>query len=227
MSISLSSDSQTLSRPLRDTDDLSVWPRSARPGPDGDVCVGGVSLAEAADRFGTPLYVLDEEEVRERCRTYRTAFPEADVVYAAKAFLCRAVAHWVKEEGLGLDVCSAGELELAVTTGFPPEKIVMHGNAKSPEDLLTAVRLGAGRIVVDSASEIARLSAITARRATYWRTACRCRVTYARATCSRYPRPVRTTCPWPPVTTLSAGLPSSPSRTATHGCSYAVNRWTT
>lgn len=161
MSISLSSDPQTPSRPLRDTDDLSVWPRSARPEPDGDVCVGGVSLAEAADRFGTPLYVLDEEEVRERCRTYRTTFPEADVVYAAKAFLCRAVAHWVREEGLGLDVRSAGELELAVTTGFPPEKIVMHGNAKSPEDLLTAVRLGAGRIVVDSASEIARLSAIT------------------------------------------------------------------
>jgi DNA-binding transcriptional MerR regulator len=79
-----------------------------------------VSLAEAADRFGTPLYVLDEHEVRERCRTYRAAFPDADVVYAAKAFLCRAVAHWVQEEGLGLDVCSAGELELAVTTGFPP-----------------------------------------------------------------------------------------------------------
>ncbi|MGW1119830.1 diaminopimelate decarboxylase [Streptomyces tanashiensis] len=138
----------------------SIWPRSARPEHSGDVTVAGVSLAETAGRFGTPVYVLDEEEVRERCRTYRTAFPEADVVYAAKAFLCRAMVHWVQEEGLGLDVCSAGELMLAVTTGFPPEKIVLHGNAKSPEDLGTAVRLGVGRIVVDSASEIARLAAI-------------------------------------------------------------------
>ncbi|MGW8762589.1 diaminopimelate decarboxylase [Streptomyces sp. NPDC055815] len=147
--------------PASDTaDGLSIWPRSTRPEHSGDVTVAGVSLAETAGRFGTPVYVLDEDEVRERCRTYRTAFPEADVVYAAKAFLCRAMAHWVREEGLGLDVCSAGELVLAVTTGFPPEKIVLHGNAKSPEDLDTAVRLGVGRIVVDSASEIARLAAI-------------------------------------------------------------------
>ncbi|WP_328492114.1 diaminopimelate decarboxylase [Streptomyces sp. NBC_00414] len=145
-----------------DADGLSsVWPRSARAGADGDVSVGGVSLAEAADRFGTPVYVLDEQEVRERCRACRAAFPEADVVYAAKAFLCRAVARWVMEEGLGLDVCSAGELTLAVTTGFPPERIVLHGNAKSPEDLRTALRLGVGRIVVESVSEIARLAAAT------------------------------------------------------------------
>ncbi|MCX5435255.1 diaminopimelate decarboxylase [Streptomyces sp. NBC_00063] len=154
-------DAQELSRLLGDTDGLSVWPRSTRLEADGDVSVGGVSLTEAAERFGTPVYVLDEREVRTRCRTYRTAFPDADVVYAAKAFLCRAMAHWVQEEGLGLDVCSAGELALAVTTGFPPEKIVMHGNAKSPDDLRTALRLGVGRIAVDSASEIARLAALT------------------------------------------------------------------
>ncbi|MEV5900948.1 diaminopimelate decarboxylase [Streptomyces sp. NPDC052127] len=158
---SLPADPRALSRLLGGTDGLSVWPRSARPEAAGDVSVGGVSLAEAADRFGTPLYVLDEQEVRARCRAYRTAFPDADIVYAAKAFLCRAIVHWVQEEGLGLDVCSAGELALAVTTGFPPEKIVMHGNAKSPEDLRTALRLGVGRIVVDSASEIARLAAFT------------------------------------------------------------------
>ncbi|MGW1728556.1 diaminopimelate decarboxylase [Streptomyces sp. NPDC002306] len=144
----------------RDADGLSVWPRSARSSAAADVEVGGVSLTEAAERFGTPVYVLDEQEVRERCRTYRTAFPGADVVYAAKAFLCRAMVHWVQEEGLGLDVCSGGELALAVTTGFPPEKIVMHGNAKSQEDLSAALRLGVGRIVVDSSSEIAQLAAI-------------------------------------------------------------------
>ncbi|SEF14837.1 diaminopimelate decarboxylase [Streptomyces sp. Ag109_O5-10] len=139
--------------------DLSVWPASTTEPRPGDLAVGGVPLAEVADRFGTPVYVLDENEVRERCRTYRHAFPDAEVLYAAKAFLCRAMVHWTEEEGLGLDVCSAGELELAVTTGFPPERIVLHGNAKSPRDLETALRLGVGRIVIDSPSEIARLAA--------------------------------------------------------------------
>ncbi|MFE5753453.1 diaminopimelate decarboxylase [Streptomyces massasporeus] len=139
--------------------ELSVWPASVTEPRRGDLAVGGVSLAEVADRFGTPAYVLDETEVRDRCRTYRNAFPDAEILYAAKTFLCRAMAHWVDEEGLGLDVCSAGELELAVTTGFPPERIVLHGNAKSPRDLDTALRLGVGRIVIDSPSEIARLAA--------------------------------------------------------------------
>ncbi|MBM9503479.1 diaminopimelate decarboxylase [Actinacidiphila acididurans] len=142
--------------------DLSVWPASASAGTDGDVTVAGVSLREAASRFGTPVYLLDEDEVRARCRAYAAAFPGADVVYAAKALLCRAVARWVREEGLGLDVCSAGELELAVTGGFPAERIVLHGNAKTPEDLRTAVRLGVGRIVIDSVTEIARLATLVA-----------------------------------------------------------------
>ncbi|WP_405579013.1 diaminopimelate decarboxylase [Streptomyces sp. NBC_01092] len=140
-------------------DALSVWPASAVEPRGGEITVAGVPLAEIADRFGTPVYVIDEDEVRERCRTYRHAFPEAEVLYAAKAFLCRAMIHWMDEEGLGLDVCSAGELELAVTTGFPPDRIVLHGNAKSPRDLETALRLGVGRIVIDSPSEIARLAA--------------------------------------------------------------------
>ncbi|MFJ9815397.1 diaminopimelate decarboxylase [Streptomyces sp. NPDC101151] len=139
--------------------ELSVWPASTAEPHPGDLAVGGVPLAEIADRFGTPVYVVDEDEVRERCRTYRHAFPDAEVLYAAKAFLCRAMVHWMEEEGLGLDVCSAGELELAVTTGFPPERIVLHGNAKSPRDLEAALRLGVGRIVIDSPSEIARLAA--------------------------------------------------------------------
>ncbi|CAG6399018.1 diaminopimelate decarboxylase [Streptomyces cocklensis] len=148
--------------PTSEPDPLSVWPASARRAPHGDLTVAGVSLAEAADRFGTPLYVLDEAELRSRCRTYTAAFPEADVIYAAKAFLCRAVATWVRGEGLGLDVCSAGELELAAATGFPADRIVLHGNAKSPQDLRSAVRLGVGRIVIDNATEIARLATLVA-----------------------------------------------------------------
>ncbi|WP_086730850.1 diaminopimelate decarboxylase [Streptomyces carpinensis] len=141
------------------TAELSVWPASTTEPLRGDISVGGVPLAEIADRFGTPVYVLDEAEIRDRCRTYRDAFPDAEILYAAKAFLCRAMAHWMDEEGLGLDVCSAGELELAVTTGFPPDRIVLHGNAKSPRDLDAALRLNVGRIVIDSSSEIARLAA--------------------------------------------------------------------
>ncbi|MFJ8792953.1 diaminopimelate decarboxylase [Streptomyces sp. NPDC102462] len=138
---------------------LAVWPASSTEPHRGDIAVCGVPLAEMAERFGTPVYVLDESEVRERCRTYRNVFPDAEVLYAAKAFLCRAMIHWVDEEDLGLDVCSAGELELAVTTGFPPERIVLHGNAKSPADLRAALRLGVGRVVIDGPSEIARLAA--------------------------------------------------------------------
>ncbi|GAA4933863.1 diaminopimelate decarboxylase [Streptomyces coeruleoprunus] len=141
-------------------DDLSLWPASTAHVSPGRLAVGGVPLDEVAEQYGTPVYVLDEQEVRDRCRAYLRDFPGAEVLYAAKAFLCRAMVHWVAEEGLGLDVCSAGELDLAVVTGFPPERIVLHGNAKSPDELRTALRLGVGRIVIDSSSEIARLAAI-------------------------------------------------------------------
>ncbi|WP_329402317.1 diaminopimelate decarboxylase [Streptomyces melanogenes] len=143
---------------VRELSTPSVWPDSAVNAPGGDVSLAGVSLAELAERHGTPVYVLDETEVRSRARAWRRALPDAEVVYAAKAFVCRAVVDWMDEEGLGLDVCSAGELELAATRGFPPERVVLHGNAKSPRDLRTALRLGVGRIVIDSDCEIARIA---------------------------------------------------------------------
>ncbi|MFI1796629.1 diaminopimelate decarboxylase [Streptomyces sp. NPDC020379] len=138
---------------------MPVWPASTQPLRTGGLTVGGVSLAEVADRFGTPSYVIDEAEVRGRARAWRAALPDADVAYAGKAFLSRAMIRWVEEEGLSLDVCSAGELELAALSGFPAERIVMHGNAKSPADLRDALRLGVGRIVIDSTGEIASLAA--------------------------------------------------------------------
>ncbi|MFE4520235.1 diaminopimelate decarboxylase [Kitasatospora sp. NPDC056783] len=149
--------------PVR-ADALGVpWPASARPGRGpADLLVGGVGLAEAAERFGTPLYVLDEAEVRARARAYRRALPHAEVLYAAKAFLCSAMAEWVADEGLGLDVCSSGELWLAVSAGFPAQRILLHGNAKSPEELRLARRLRVGRIVIDGPAEIARLAALVA-----------------------------------------------------------------
>ncbi|MCX4745713.1 diaminopimelate decarboxylase [Kitasatospora sp. NBC_01287] len=138
----------------------SPWPASARVRADGEVLISGVGLEEAADRFGTPLYVLDEAEVRARARAYRAALPHAEILYAAKAFLCSAMADWVAEEGLGLDVCSAGELRLATAAGFPPHRILLHGNAKSPEELRLARRLRVDRIVIDGLAEIPRLAAL-------------------------------------------------------------------
>ena len=137
-----------------------IWPLTARAGADGGISVGGVTLAAIAARYGTPAYVLDEDDVRQRCREYRQALPDAEIAYAGKAFLCRAMARWVDEEGLSLDVCSEGELAVASSAGFPADRIVLHGNAKTPGDLRAAMAYGVGRIVVDSAGEIARIAAL-------------------------------------------------------------------
>jgi diaminopimelate decarboxylase len=137
----------------------SPWPASARRS-GADISVGGISLAGLAARYGTPLYVLDEDEVRARARAYRDALPDANVLYAAKAFLCGAMARWMREEGLGLDVCSGNELAVALAAGFPAERMVMHGNAKSEAELSAAVRFGVGRVVLDSFTEIAHLAAL-------------------------------------------------------------------
>lgn len=116
----------------------AIWPRTARLEPGGEISVGGLALGELAARYGTPAYIVDEADVRHRCRTYREAFPEAEIAYAGKAFLCRAMASWIDQEGLSLDVCSAGELAVAGSVGFPSSRIVLHGNAKTPGDLQAA-----------------------------------------------------------------------------------------
>ncbi|WP_432522713.1 diaminopimelate decarboxylase family protein [Kineococcus sp. SYSU DK006] len=125
------------------------WPRSARV-VAGDVRVAGVALAEVAARFGTPVHVLDEEEVRTRARTYRDLFGADGVFYAAKVFSCRALAGWLAEEGVGMDVCSAGELRTALDAGLPARRVLLHGLAKSAPDLQAAITAGVARIVLDS-----------------------------------------------------------------------------
>jgi diaminopimelate decarboxylase len=138
-----------------------IWPRGARRS-GGVLMLGGIDVRDLAAEFGTPLYVCDEEDVRSRCREYREAFaPEGRVFYAAKAFCSRAVLRWVSEEGLGVDVCTGGELEVALSAGVPPEQITMHGNNKSLAELARAVEVGLGHIVVDSFEEIARLAYLT------------------------------------------------------------------
>ncbi|MFI2478285.1 diaminopimelate decarboxylase family protein [Nocardia xishanensis] len=144
--------------------DSAVWPRDTRYDGEGRIMVGGVALADIADEYGTATYVLDEQEVRSRCRAYRRAFPEAEIIYAGKALMIRAVAEWVTQEGLSVDVCSAGELAIALSAGVDPERIILHGNGKSSDELRTAVRCGVGRIVVDSLTEITLLSALATTR---------------------------------------------------------------
>lgn len=140
----------------------AIWPRTAVR-VDGALTVGGVDVRDLAREYGTPLYVLDEEDVRSRCRDYREAFPDSEVHYAGKAFLCREMARWIDQEGLGLDVCSGGELAVALSVGFPAERITLHGNNKSMAELERAVRAGVGHIVVDSFEEIVRLGHLAER----------------------------------------------------------------
>ncbi|KAA2261026.1 diaminopimelate decarboxylase [Solihabitans fulvus] len=137
-----------------------IWPLDTALGHDGDLLLGGVPLTRLAAQFGTPSYLIDENEVRRRARAYRQAMPEAEVAYAGKALSCKAVVRWIDEEGLSLDVCSAGELAVARAVGFPAERIVMHGNAKTPDDLKAAIGYGVGRIVVDSLDEIDQLGSL-------------------------------------------------------------------
>jgi diaminopimelate decarboxylase len=143
----------------------ALWPATAAKDDAGVLSVGGVGMDEIADRFGTPAYVVDEADFRARARGFLTAFGTAfapfagaDVYYAGKAFLCLQVATWIAEEGLHLDVNSGGELLVAERAGFPPQRLGMHGNNKSPDELARAVRLGVGRLVVDAAEEIERLA---------------------------------------------------------------------
>ncbi|MBM0276899.1 diaminopimelate decarboxylase [Micromonospora tarensis] len=142
----------------------ALWPRSVTRGADGALAVAGLSVRDIAAEFGTPVYVLDEADLRSRCRDFRAAFPTEDVYYAGKAFLCRAVVRMIAEEGLFLDVCTGGELATALSAGMPPEKIGFHGNNKSTAELSRALDAGVGRIIVDSVTEIDRLTALARER---------------------------------------------------------------
>jgi diaminopimelate decarboxylase len=141
----------------------NIWPRSTSRGGDGVVAIGGVALTDLAHEYGTPLFVIDEDDFRSRCRDIADAFGGgANVHYAAKAFLCSEVARWIDQEGLSLDVCSGGELAVALHADFPPERIALHGNNKSVAELTAAVKAGISHVVVDSMIEIERLDTVAA-----------------------------------------------------------------
>ncbi len=146
--------------------DLALLPASAAVDADGRLTVGGVELTALAATHGTPLYVYDERELRARCAAYRDTFGgsrgdgHAGASYAAKAFLCVAMARLVAEEGLDLDVATGGEAHVAHRAGFPPERMVFHGNNKSEAELRLALTIGIGRIVVDGFDELDRIEAL-------------------------------------------------------------------
>lgn len=141
-----------------------LWPRTAVRDTSGVLTVGDCSVTELAARFGTPLYVLDEDDLRSRCRDFAESFAQADIYYAGKAFLCKAVVRMIAEEGLSLDVCSGGELAVALAAGMPGARIGLHGNNKSTVELARALDAGVGRIVLDSFHEIDRLTALARER---------------------------------------------------------------
>lgn len=126
---------------------------------DGSLLIAGVDVQDLCAEVGTPVFVYDEEHLRRRCRQARRAWGEG-AAYASKAFLCRAMATLVAEEGLSMDVSTGGELFVALRGGFPPDRLVFHGNNKSDVEMVAALRAGVGRVVVDSFDEIARLERI-------------------------------------------------------------------
>jgi diaminopimelate decarboxylase len=145
-----------------------IYPETAEHNAVGHLAIGGCDVVELCERYGTPLFVYDETMLRNQARAYRRAFAELvdefEVVYASKAFSCRAMCELVAEEGLSLDVASGGELSAARLAGFPPERIYFHGNNKTPPEVSLGLDYGIGCFVVDSFEEIVALGAEAARR---------------------------------------------------------------
>jgi diaminopimelate decarboxylase len=139
-----------------------LLPTTASRSPTGRLEVGGVDLVALAGEMGTPLFVYDEEHLRARCQEAVASFGAGRVAYGTKAFLCKAMARLAAEEGMLLDVATGGELAVAVAAGVPGDRLVMHGNNKSPEELEAALAAGVRRLVVDSFDEIGRLAGLGA-----------------------------------------------------------------
>ena len=150
--------------PPADLNELAavVWPRGASRDSSGAMLLAGVDVRDLAGAHQTPLMVVDEADFRSRCQDFADAFGTAGAVhYAGKAFLCGEIVRWLDDEGMSLDVCTGGELALALRAGFPAGRIALHGSNKSEAELQRAVEAGVGTIVVDSFHEIARLAGIT------------------------------------------------------------------
>ena len=149
----------------------AVWSRNAARSDSGELEIAGVGATALAERFGTPVYVVDEADVKSRATGIRESFDRefarvgssAKVYYAGKAFLSIEVARWVTDAGLNIDVASGGELAVALAAGVDPARLGLHGNNKSLAEIDRAVDVGVGAIVIDSRIEIARVAEAAAR----------------------------------------------------------------
>ena len=147
---------------------MSVWSSTVTRSEDGAIVVGGCDVRALAGEFGTPLYAIDEVDMRARVSAFRDHFTAAfgrhgakcDVFYASKSFLSSRVARWMLDEDVNMDVASGGELEIALRGGMPAPRLALHGNNKSDAEMQRALEVGVGRIVLDSLDEIAVLDAI-------------------------------------------------------------------
>jgi diaminopimelate decarboxylase len=154
------------SGPVKDPTQSHVWPENASRNDRGELQIGGQGVVQLATEYGTPLFVFDEKDIRDRAQEFARAYLSENeggtVYYAAKAFLSVAVAKWVFDEGLGIDVATGGELAIAMRAGIPGAKLLMHGNNKSEAEIRSALDYGVGRIVIDSFDEIVRVASIAA-----------------------------------------------------------------
>lgn len=154
----------------RKVPELALFPLTAEVNNQGHLLIGGCNVVDLANEFGTPLYLFDESTLRHKCREFKDEFckyhPDTLVIYASKAFLNKALALIFKEEGLGLDVVSGGELSIAHSVNFPLDKVYFHGNNKTPEELNLALDLGVGRIVVDNFYELELLNRLAGEKGT-------------------------------------------------------------
>lgn len=143
------------------TDDLrAALPNTTEVNRAGHLVIGGCDTVDLAAQYGTPLFVFCEQTFVDRASSIRASFGDATLYYAAKAFLSKAICKLVEESGLNLDVASGGELFTAMAAGFPPARMVLHGNNKSDQELAMAIRAGIGRIAVDNLEEIERIGTI-------------------------------------------------------------------
>ncbi|MUK02155.1 diaminopimelate decarboxylase [Vibrio cholerae] len=152
--------------------EAKLWAEDVDRGTDGVLRIDGLPVSALAAEYGTPLFVVSERDFRTRAATFRDAFDDAfrdlcggvDVFYAGKSFLCTEVVHWVREEGLGLDTCSGGELAVALRAGMPGSRLGLHGNNKSAAEITRAIDADLGRIVVDSLQEVALVGDLAVQR---------------------------------------------------------------
>ncbi|GFG48843.1 diaminopimelate decarboxylase [Mycolicibacterium agri] len=146
---------------------LSLFPPGTHTDDDGTLVVGGCRLDDVADEFGTPAIVVDEYALRRRAREYLNAFRSrwlrSDVAFASKSFPCTAIQRVMVEEGLHLDVAGGGEIVTAIKAGADPDRLLLHGNAKTDEELELAIEHGLGLVVIDNFDDIDRLERLLPR----------------------------------------------------------------